>query len=109
MNVERLVVAHKLHGTTLYKLLFIGLAISCFILGTIFGVAALFGANTVTWNHQQLHGVGGLIASILICEFLAVAFTGIVGSLAVFGLWLLSLWRPVSLRISVVESQASEA
>ncbi|MGI0133408.1 MAG: hypothetical protein ACREBW_00405, partial [Candidatus Micrarchaeaceae archaeon] len=87
MNVERSVVAHKLHGTTLYKLLLLGLAISLFLLGIVFGVAAMFGADTVTWNHEHLHGFTGLIASVLMSEFLALMFTGIVGSLAVFGLW----------------------
>jgi hypothetical protein len=66
-------------------------------LGVLFGVLALFGFNTVSWNGQPLHGFGGLIGGPLMGAFMALSFTAILGSAAALGLWLYSRFRPISL------------
>lgn len=82
---------------SVYKLIFIGLACSLIPLSVVFGVFALFGANTVNWNGQPLHGILGFIASPLIGAFITLLFTGLLGTACIFGLWLFSKVKPLSL------------
>jgi hypothetical protein len=87
----------RLEVYSVYKLIFIGLACSLIPLGVVFGVLALFGANTVNWNGQPLHGFVGLIASPFIGAFITLLFTVFVGTACTFGLWLFSKVKPLSL------------
>jgi len=71
------------------------------------GIFALFGFHTVTWNHQPITGVAGLLASPLIGAFVATVFTALFGVCLTFGLWLYSKMRPLTLQ--VVEDSAGGA
>lgn len=91
--------AHRLSVGSVYKLWLIGLSASMVPLGVLFGIFAMFGFNTVTWNQQPLHGVAGLIGGPLIGISGSLLFTVILGSAAALGLWLYSKFRPITLRL----------
>src|SRR3990167_1267320 len=93
VSVQRLSVG------TVYKLWWVGLTLGMVPVGVLFGVLSLFGFNTVTWNGQPLYGVSGLMAGPLIGVFVALIFTGILGSAAALGLWLYSKFRPLTLHM----------
>lgn len=95
------ITVQRLSAGTLFKLAGVGLAITLVLFSSVMGVCAFFGASTVNWNHQQLTGWPGLIASPFIGAFLAVLFTGILGCCMVFGLWLYSKFRPLTLLAKV--------
>lgn len=88
----------RLSFGSVYKLWLIGLTTFMIPLGVLFGVLALFGFNTVTWNKQSLHGIAGLIGGPLIGIFIALLFTALLGSAAALGLWVYSIFRPITLR-----------
>lgn len=87
----------RFEAYSVYKLVFIGLACSLIPLGVVFGIFAFFGANTIHWNGQPIHGVTGLLVSPLIGAILAIGFTAFAGTACAFGLWLFSKFKPLSL------------
>ncbi len=93
------ITSRRLSVGSVYKLWFIGLCASMVPLGILFGVLALFGLNTVTWNQQPLHGIAGLAGGPLIGIFLALVLTAFLGSAAALGLWLYSKFQPLTLLI----------
>jgi ABC-type spermidine/putrescine transport system permease subunit II len=95
------ITVQRLSAGTLFKLAGVGLAITLISFSSVMGIFAFFGASTVTWNHQQLTGWSGLIASPFIGAFVAVLFTGILGCCMAFGLWLYSKFRPLKLLAKV--------
>lgn len=95
------ITVQRLSAGTLFKLAGVGLAITLVLFSSVMGVCALFGASTVTWNHQHLTGWPGLIASPLIGLFLAALFTVLLGCCMVVGLWLYSKFRPLTLLAKV--------
>lgn len=93
------VTVQRLSVGTIYKIWLISLTTALVPLGAVFGVLSLLGLNTVTWNGQPLHGVTGLLAGPFIGLFVSLAFTAFLGSAAVFGLWLYSKFRPLTLHV----------
>ena len=99
----------RLYVGSIYKLVFLGLLFSLVPLGLVFGILAAFGANTVQWNDQHVHGVGGLLLSPLIGVMVAGFLTVFLGSAMVFGLWLFSKFKPMSLWAKDVTHHPDEA
>jgi hypothetical protein len=99
MATEQTLYVRRIRAGTIYKLLFIGLMTSFIPFGIALGVAAYFGANAVTFNHQYLHGWTALLASPVIAGFGACIFTVFIGTFASFGLWVASFVRLVSIRV----------
>jgi hypothetical protein len=97
-EIEQEITVRKVRTVTIFKLLLFGLAISLVPLGVAFGIAGYFGADTVKWNSQPVHGISALFAGPAISLFLALMFTGFLGSLSCLGLWLLSLVRPINIK-----------
>lgn len=97
--MEQQFTVRTVRAGTIYKLLLLGLLLSMVPLSTLMGIAALFGADTVKWNGEPLHGWLGLLASPFLGIFIALLFTGFVGTLTCLGLWLLSWFRPIKLRV----------
>jgi hypothetical protein len=87
----------RLYVGSIYKLTFLGLAGSLIPMCLLSGFFALFGANTVRWNGQPIHGVDGL----LLAPVFGMIFVGILsvllGTSLVVGLWLYSKFLPISL------------
>jgi len=106
---EQVLVVQKVKAASIYKLLLLGLATSFIPLGVLFGVLAFFGADTVKWNKEPIHGVVALLAGPGISVFVALLFTAIVGTLTCFGLWLISRIRPISIRVVSHRANAMQA
>jgi hypothetical protein len=62
----------------------------------------LFGYSVMTWNHQPLTGLPGLIAAPMVGLFTSMVFTLLVGVLCIGGLWLFSRFWSMELRIERV-------
>lgn len=72
-----------------YGQCFVSLAIGIAPICLLFGVSALFGANTVTSGGQNVYGVGALIVAI----FLNVVFAAVLAGLQKLGYVILGLIR----------------
>ena len=80
----------KISKSSLFELLATGLFTGFFVVFTVFGVAALFGADTVKWNDVPVRGFSGLLLSWalwLVFSFLFTVFSWLV---CILGLWLVS-------------------
>ena len=96
MTLQTLTV-RQLSTGTIYKLVACGSVCALVPLFTVIGLLATLGVGTVQWNGQLLSGLKGLLLSPFIGLLVALMITALVGSLIAFGLWLLSLLRPVQL------------
>jgi hypothetical protein len=72
-----------------YGQCFASLAVGLAPIFLILGVAAVFGANTVTWNGQNIYGVPALF----VAAGLNMVFAAIFAGLQKLGYWLLGLVR----------------
>jgi hypothetical protein len=99
MATEQTLYVRRIRAGTIYKLLFVGLVTSFIPLGIACGVAAYFGFDTVTFNHQHLHGWTALLASPFIAGLGACIFALFIGTFASLGLWFVSFVRLVSIRV----------
>ena len=106
---NQVLVVLKIKAASVYKLLLLGLVASFIPLGVLFGIMAFFGADTVKWNKEPIHGVGALLAGPAISVFVALLFTAIVGTLTCIGLWLISRIRPISIRVVPCPAAVSQA
>ena len=93
VSLERLSVG------SIYKLVFIGSTCSLMPLTLVLGVLALFGFSTVSWNGHPVYGLNGMLFSPLIGAALTVFITAFLGTAFIFGLWLFSKVRPLSLSV----------
>lgn len=100
--------ATRISTGTVYKLWFVGLLTVMLPFGTLAGVLAAFGFNTVTWNGQLLHGFSGLVGGTFIGVFFPVLATSIFGSVSALGLWLFSKFRPISVSLQCSSVAAAE-
>ena len=98
-EIEQVFVVRKIRAVSIYKLLLCGLLTFFVPFGMLFGVSGFFGADTVRWNSQPIHGVAALFAGPALSIFVALLFTGFVGTLTNLGLWLLSRFRSISIRV----------
>lgn len=96
----------RLSVWSVYKVIAIALSCSFVPFSLLMGVFSLFGAKTVTWNNQHLIGWSGLFASPFLGVFLAFLFTVFLGTFCVFGLWLYSKIKPLTLTVKPVEQVA---
>jgi dolichyl-phosphate-mannose--protein O-mannosyl transferase len=104
--VEQVLVVRKVKAASIYKLLFCGLLCSLIPLGVLFGISGFFGADTVKWNNQPIHGAAALFAGPVLSVFVALFFTGFLGTLTCLGLWLLSRFRTLSIRVVMAQQAA---
>lgn len=105
MGTEQTITVQKVRMGSIFKLLFIGLTTWLLPLCIALGIAAYFGADTVTWNKQHLYGLQAVMLSPVIGLMAASLFTLITGSLVCLGLWAYSFARPLTLRIVVSEQK----
>lgn len=98
-ELEQVLIVRKVRAASVYKMLLFGLIISFVPLGALFGITGFFGADTVKWNNHPIHGAAALFAGPAVSLFVAVFFTGFIGTLASLGLWLLSRVRTITIRV----------
>ena len=90
-------------GTT-FKMVAIGMLITFVPFTVLMGFFALFGANTISWNNENIHGVNAILASPFIGLLIALIFTLILGSAMAFGLWVYSNFRPLTLLVKQLDN-----
>ena len=90
------ITVRRISAGSLFKLAGLGLVLTLVPFTTFMGVFALFGAHTVNWNGQAITGVAGLVSSPFIGLFIAGCFTLLLGGCMALGLWLYSLFRPIT-------------
>lgn len=105
-EIEQVLVVRKVKAASIYKLLLCGLLVAFIPLGLVLGISGLFGADTVKWNNQPIHGVAALFVGPALSVFMALFFTGFLGTLTTVGLWLLSCFRPISIRVVLAQPHA---
>jgi hypothetical protein len=87
----------RLSAKSIYQLSLVAFIFSIVPFCIVMGVFAVFGADTVKWNGEAIVGIKGLIASPFLGFFIAVVFTGLFGTLSLFGLWLYSKFKPLKI------------
>jgi hypothetical protein len=80
---------HARHTSPTYGSCFASLALGISPLFLLLGASAMFGANTVTFGGQNVHGIGALLVPIVI----NVVFAAILASLQKLGYVILGLRR----------------
>jgi hypothetical protein len=107
-EIEQVLVVRKVKAASIYKLLLCGLLIVFVPLGVVFGISAFFGADTVKWNNQPIHGAAALFAGPALSLFIALLFTGFLGTLTSLGLWLFFRFRTISIRVVLAQPTAPD-
>lgn len=87
----------RLLAGSVFKLVAVGLTCTILPFMLLMGILAMFGASTITWNHQTATGVYGLLAASFFGVVLVLFLTMLLGSCIAFGLWLYSRFRPMVL------------
>lgn len=104
------ITARKISKGSVFKIYFLGLAGGFFVLFFIFGISAIFGAETVKWEEQPITGIKGFIAAMLMWPFFSFFFAGFMWLISILGLWLYSLIKPITISFKgVVTSDADNA
>lgn len=101
------ITVRRLSAGSTFKLVAIGLLATFVPFSTLMGCFAFFGADTLTWNKEQIHGITGLLVSPFIGLFIALLFTLFAGSAMAFGLWLYSKFRPLTLLVKQNDAGAN--
>ena len=93
-----IITADKISKGSYFKLLFISLLLGFFLFFLLCGTAAIFGAQTVSWNGKPVTGINGLITSILMWPFFSLLFSCFLWVFGSFGLWLYSFYKPLRVK-----------
>lgn len=91
------VTANKITKGSIFKIYFIGLAGGFFAMFFIFGVLAIFGAETVRWEQKPITGFMGFILAMIMWPLFSFFFAGFMWVISILGLWLYSLIRPITI------------
>lgn len=108
MQAKMEVVAKKISKGTLFKILLIGLGLGIFAMCLLYGTAAVFGAQTVSWQGRQVTGISGLLIALAMWPVFSVIFTVIIWLYTILGLWIYSFFRPFKLVLKGVENNKDE-
>jgi hypothetical protein len=98
----------RLAAGTTFKLVAIGMLATFVPFSVLMGCFALFGANTLTWNNQNIYGVTAIVASPFIGLLIALVFTLFLGSAMAFGLWVYSKFRLLTLLVKQIDGGAND-
>jgi hypothetical protein len=84
---------------SLFKVIFVGMFIPIFILGTLCGIAALLGHDTVTLNGAYVHGLEGVIVGVGIGVVLPVIMAFFLTIVMAPSTWLWTRIKPYTLNV----------
>lgn len=84
---------------SLFKLVFIGLAIPMFLLSFTFGLFSLFGFDVVMFNNEYVYGFTGLFTSIMIGLLLPLVFASMVWVCVILGTWIFTRFHTITLKV----------
>ncbi|MEJ2761442.1 MAG: hypothetical protein P8126_07885 [Gammaproteobacteria bacterium] len=96
----------KLRAGTIYKLFAIGLLIGLFLLFTLFGILSAADLATLSWNGRPITGPKAIYLGPVMGIFMAFVLTAIIGSVAAFGLWLYSMFKPIEIEYEEFEGDS---
>jgi len=102
------ITAKKISKGSVFKIYFLGLAGGFFVLFFIFGVSAIFGAETVKWEEQPITGIMGFIIAMLMWPFFSFFFAGFMWLISILGLWLYSFIKPITISFKGVVTNDSD-
>jgi len=89
----------KLKKKCLFKLIFASMLIPMGLFCLLCGIAAVFGASTVTLNGQHQTGWQGLLAALVMYPFFVLIFSCITWLFAALGLWMYSWFKEVEIEV----------
>lgn len=108
-NIRMDVVAKKISKKSLFKILFIGLTSGLSFFTILCGIAALFGAETITWNGAHKTGFEGLLYSLFMGPLMGLIFACVMWIFITPGLWLYSFFRPLKVSFKGCENGQTDA
>jgi hypothetical protein len=100
-----IITAQKISKRSIFKIYFIGLTGGFFILFLLFGILAIFGADTIKLGEKSITGFMGFVTAILMWPIFSLMFTVLMWLISILGLWLYSLVRPISINLKNVISE----
>ncbi len=103
-ETKRTVPVARLSMGSVMKLLFIANVMVWGLFGLGVGIAALFGADTVTWNKEPVRGLTGFLGGLGIAAILCFLGTAVTGLLTYLGIWLYGRIRPDATLVYFEES-----
>ncbi|MBQ0718655.1 MAG: hypothetical protein KBT88_00485 [Gammaproteobacteria bacterium] len=98
--------AKKISKASLFKLLLKGLGCGFFVLFVGCGVAAILGAETVSWNGEPVKGLMGGVTAFLMWPFFSLFLACFIWLFSVFGLWIYSFFGTLSIEFKGVVENA---
>ena len=102
-NDKMIIETRKISKRSLLKLLLIGIGTTSLVFFTFIGVLAASGAGTVTFNGETYSGIQALSTAFLMWPFFAIAWSLIVWTMLVFGLWIYSKYKPIQIEFNDLE------
>ena len=100
------ITAKKISKGSVFKIYFLGIAGGFFIPFLIFGISAIFGAETVRWQDGFVTGFMGFVAAMIMWPFFSFFFAAFMWLISIFGLWLYSLIKPITISFKgVIEEE----
>ena len=90
--------AQKISKKSFLKLLFVAFSLGFFFFFLLCGIAAVFGAQTVTYEGAPVTGIKGLIATLFMWPIFSIVFTGFMWLIGVLGLWVYSFFSPIEIQ-----------
>jgi hypothetical protein len=100
-----IITAQKISKRSIFKIYFIGLTGGFFILFLLFGILAIFGADTIKLGEKSITGFMGFVTAILMWPIFSLMFTVAMWLISILSLWLYSLVRPISINLKNVISE----
>lgn len=103
-----IIVARKISRDSVFRILFIGLGGTFFMLFLLLGIGALFGADTVSFDDEPVTGIKGLGVALLMWPVFSFLMSAFLWCACIFGLWLYSLFAPIKVEFKNVVSGAEK-
>ncbi|HET7370909.1 MAG TPA: hypothetical protein VFK45_08730 [Gammaproteobacteria bacterium] len=105
MNKTETIVAARIRGATVIKLIVLGSTLGYTIIGLLCGIASLFGVEILQWNDEYVTGVTGFVASPFIGAFIGLIFGLFSAAFTYLGLRTYAFFRAVSVEYIAYSSQ----
>ena len=96
-TVFKEITVQRLSAGSVLKLVALGNLFALVPFAVVMGVLAALGANTVTFEGVHVHGISAIPVSLLIGAASVGAGTLVFGTAIMAGLWVYSLFRPLTL------------
>lgn len=99
---------NKVSAGCVFKLIGIGLTFGFLPIFLLFGILGAAELGTLTWNMAPVIGLKAIFVAPLLGLFMALIFTGLLGSVAVFGLWIFSKFSPITIEYEELAEELDE-